>query len=60
MKFRFSIQKFNGRRFLEKVVIITAPDMASAREQFYRENPGWDVSMLWPMQDNNQWEVNFV
>ena len=49
MKFRFSIQKFNGCRFLEKVVIIEAENMAAAREQFYRENPGWDVSMLWPM-----------
>jgi hypothetical protein len=49
MKFRFSIQKFNGRRFLKKVVIIEAENMAAAREQFYRENPGWDVSMLWPM-----------
>jgi len=49
MKFRFSIQKFNGRRFLEKVVIITDVDMVKAREQFYRDYPGWDVSMLWPV-----------
>jgi hypothetical protein len=48
-KFRFSIQKYDGKRYREKIVFIDAVDMMTAREIFYRENPGWDVSMLWPV-----------
>jgi hypothetical protein len=46
MKFRFLAQQ-GWDKIRTKVVFITAADMKAARERFYAENPGWDVSMLW-------------
>lgn len=63
MKFKFFLTKFvnytkSGKysprgKFLNKNIIITAPDLVKAREIIYLEHctneNGWGVSMFWPV-----------
>lgn len=53
MKFKFYIRKavswYPRFKMLEKTLVIEAVDLMAARDKVYAENPGWEVSMFWPI-----------
>jgi hypothetical protein len=49
MKYRFLIQKHDGKRTRKKVVFAIGVDTEDAREAIERDYPKWTVVMFWPV-----------